>query len=940
MIFPWCRALLVLLCFISGVAIAATGKSFQIDFEAEPETIGDIKPAFLNFNQEPLPSVPVKEIIRRYRQLFDDTTVPGVRIDVLHRLTNLEAMYGDQKERSAEEERELYKKAIDSYEMIVGTGIYYNRIDELLYQTAKAYDLTGQYEKSLRSLEQLVGLYPNSHLAVEAQFRVGEAYFSLGEYAKAERAYKKSLLNGENTHFYDKAVFMLGWSQFKQAKYNDSGKTFVRILDTLSNTAEEKGITLLELEGIDGETVRDTLRVMSITFSYSSGAEGIDGLIDQVGDRNYAFLLYQHLAAFYLAQERYEDSASAARAFIKRYPNEPKAPLISQAIIKAYEEGRFPLRVWQEKEIFVASYGLSSTAERNWITENDSEVKGWLREYLDELSHYYYVLAQKDVNKGNQRALSLKAADYFRQLVELFPADDRVGEFAFLAGESFSRADDIELAIKDFEYSAYKAGSHQYALEAGYAAILAHNELKRRSSAETLEQQRHRIDSVKMFAEHFPDDERVPVILNDVANEFLQRDRFIDARDMSQAVLDHPLASKKVKRSSWLVNGHAYFQLQQYQSAEHSYSMALSLMGSDSEAVEMLRERIAASIYRQGEIAVASGQRQQAVDEFLRLGRVVPTSRIRSNAQYDAATQLLELKQWRKAIVVLKQFQKEFADHPLTESIPEKLVYAYLENGDKLQAAEQLYVLSEKTDDLERSRLALYQATELYAEAGVKDRSVDLLKRYVEKYVTPFDLYIEAHQNIADYYSAQQNTEQRDIWLSKLIDADEKAGNARDDRSRYLAAQALMVLVQNDLDRFRSATLTLPLKRSLKKKSALLKRIVQQLQQIPQYGIAPLTTEATFTLAEVYRQLASDIMTSEKPSSLDELQLEQYEILLEEQAYPFEEKSIVVHEINIARTKNGIYDKWVKESYRTLSTIVPARYLRNEKLSSYDRKIQ
>ncbi len=79
--------------------------------------------------------------------------------------------------------------------MIVGSGVYYNRIDELLYQTAKAYDLTGQYEQSLKSLKQLVGLYPNSYLAVEAQFRIGEAHFSLEQYKLAEKAYKK--LQGE-----------------------------------------------------------------------------------------------------------------------------------------------------------------------------------------------------------------------------------------------------------------------------------------------------------------------------------------------------------------------------------------------------------------------------------------------------------------------------------------------------------------------------------------------------------------------------------------------------------------------------------------------------------------------------------------------------------------------------------------------------------------------
>lgn len=952
--------LLTSLLIVSLNADAAPRKSFEIDFDAEPEVIGDIKPAFLNFEQEPLPSVPIKEIIRRYRQLFDDTSVPEVRIDVLHRLTNLEAIYGDQKERSIEEERELYKKAIDSYEMIVGTGVYYNRIDELLYQTAKAYDFTGQYEKSLKSLEQLVGLYPNSYLAVEAQFRVGEAHFALGQYKKAEKAYKKSLVNSEDSKFYDNAMFMMGWSQFKQGHFNESGKTFINVLDRLNNQAIAQQTNLLEMKGIEGETARDTLRAMSLTFSYEKGAVAIDELLDRVGNKPYSYLLYHQLAELYLSQQRYEDSASAARAYINRFGDDSRSPMMQHSIINSYAKGGFPIKVWEEKERFVDRYGnaylvlgagshsqRTESSSAGAITEaNRADVAEWLRQYLDELSHYYYVSAQKAASKAKAGTNSesekhyRKAGDYYRLLVAAFPADEKVGEYSFLAGESFYKSNNLKMAVVDYEQSAYETGSHAFALEAGYAAILTHNEIKDGPDPQTAEGQSHRYESIALFTTRFSDDKRVPAVLNDLANEHLASKRFQDARDSSRAVIEHPLATKELKRSSWLVNGHANFELQDYSAAEHAYAMAVDLMGEQQKLIATVNERRAASIYRQGEQLVAAGDRQGGIDQFLRLGRVLPSSELRANAQYDAAVQMLELKQWRKAIVVLSRFQKEFPANPLTESIPEKLIYANLESGNKLEAAEQLVALSKKDVGSDKSRAALYQASELYAAAGVKDKSVVLLTQYVTDYPRPYDLYIEGHNTIAEYYGEKGNTKKRDLWLNKLVRADSKAGAERNARSKFLAASASMVLAQESLDRFAAAKLTLPLKKSLKKKSALLKTSVDQLQKIPEYGVAQLTTEATFKLAEVYRQLGSDIMVSERPASLNELQLEQYEILLEEQAYPFEEKAIEVHEINISRTKNGIYDNWVKESYQVLGTIVPARYLRGEKSIGHDRNIQ
>ena len=71
-------------------------------------------------------------------------------------------------------------------------------------------------------------------------------------------------------------------------------------------------------------------------------------------------------------------------------------------------------------------------------------------------------------------------------------------------------------------------------------------------------------------------------------------------------------------------------------------------------------------------------------------------------------------------------------------------------------------------------------------------------------------------------------------------------------------------------------------------------------------------------------------MNSQRPKELDELALEQYEILLEEQAYPFEEKAIEIHEVNVQRSWKGTYDAGVKRSFDALAKLLPARYNKPE----------
>jgi hypothetical protein len=93
-------------------------------------------------------------------------------------------------------------------------------------------------------------------------------------------------------------------------------------------------------------------------------------------------------------------------------------------------------------------------------------------------------------------------------------------------------------------------------------------------------------------------------------------------------------------------------------------------------------------------------------------------------------------------------------------------------------------------------------------------------------------------------------------------------------------------------------------------------------------------------MAELYRQLGTDLMASERPKDLDAEAREQYDVLLEEQAFPFEEKAIELHETNAQRTGTGIYDEWVQRSFEVLAKLKPARYAKAEIGEDYAPKLR
>ena len=71
-------------------------------------------------------------------------------------------------------------------------------------------------------------------------------------------------------------------------------------------------------------------------------------------------------------------------------------------------------------------------------------------------------------------------------------------------------------------------------------------------------------------------------------------------------------------------------------------------------------------------------------------------------------------------------------------------------------------------------------------------------------------------------------------------------------------------------------------------------------------------------------------MRSERPVGLSEAEMVDYELIIEEEAYPFEERAISLHEENFELLAGGIYNSWVQKSLDQLAVMMPGRYAKNE----------
>jgi TolA-binding protein len=828
-------------------------------------------------------------------------------------------------------------------------------LDQLRYKLAKAYSLDGRMLEAAAVLDQLAQTDPASPFIPETQFRRAEKAFAEGDYSTAERHYQ-SVVTGANSPFKQNARYMQGWAQFKQGEYELALRAFADVLDPLlaaAQTASEVAPLMANLDPAQASLASDTLRVMGFSLAYLEGPASIAQLQIDIGPRVYQHLLYEQLGQLYLEQKRFSDSAQTYQLFVSQNPAADMAPDFSIKTIQVYELGNFPSLILPAKTEFVRRYGITSGywTERGGVLSNHA--RAYLHESLQELASYHHAQAQtlkataKRAKPGARQAAErdavsayANAALWYREFVQTFPTDPRAAEMTFLLAESLYEAEDFGQALVAYEQVAYHYRHPAKGADAAYAAILAAQQLLDRiqpSMGEVRQQwQQRKIHNALRFAQFYPADPRAVRVLAQAATELLEQNDAHSAVAAAQQVLAwQPQAEEQLRFNAWLVLAHAQFDLSQYADAETAYWQVLAMLpayaktsGAPSEA--QVRERIAASIYQQAEAAVIAGDKSLAITQLLRVTKVTPDTEVAITAAYDAATFLIEEQRWTEAEAVLLAFRKAHAGHALAANLPAKMVAIYQHQGKWQLAADELMLMQSLSSDPDVKRQSLIMAAELYDKSGDHQRAIEQYAHYIKRYPQPFADSLEAQHRLTELYAERGDQRQRHYWLQYLIDANAVAGANRTERSIYLAASAENELAQPAYQEFVRIPLKLPLQSSLKRKRAALEKALKAQERVLEYGVAEFTTQASFRIAEIYAQLSRDLMDSQRPNGLDVLELEQYDILLEEQAYPFEEKAIAVHAANTQRAWQGHYDQWVKQSFDALTTLLPARYNKKE----------
>ncbi len=752
---------------------------------------------------------------------------------------------------------------------------------EMLYLLAKAQDMQTQHQQALASLTKLTQEYPHHLLSFESEFRLAEDFYSRSDYEQALVHYQRVLSFQQPTQSLSvNALYMSGWCLYKLNQYPQALKPFDQVL--AASGTQQQGLR------------EDTLRMMAVISGALQGTQTLQKFYGHSVEGNsqlppQAVDVYLALADYYIRDERWLDAANVYRDFQQHYPTAPQAYQFQVKLIAFLEQQQQFADARLAKADFVKKFASSQSAD----------VKAILSEYLLVLAQFHHHQAQaastssatdlsippvaKPVETAQQQWQ--QAIAYYQQWLNTFPQDPRVPEQQYLLAEAYFETRQYPQAIAIYIQLAPQSAPAAKALLASYSQLLASDAFAKLPLTEQGRWQEQALAQAQLF--------------------------------------NHQDAAATLSQQALILKADGFYLQKQFALADGIYRQLLQQF---PQAVDrrLWQQQLANCLYQQAKPLAAAKQWQAASDFLIQIPVLTADVAMAKSAQLDVATYQMQLMQWDNASALLKKIRSSYPE--TAEQVAVKLAFIYNQQANPLATADELMQVAKTKSP--QSQSSLLQAAKIYTEQHKTQQAIMAYQQYVQTYAEPLDDYVRALQQLIAL--SQDNTPQQEHWRRAIIRADEQA-KAPTQLSREQAAAATLVFAKAHFQQFMNLPLTLPLEASFPRKQQLMQQAIQATQQVLAYEDVASVSAATDQMAEIFHQFSISLLQSPRPTNLDELALEEYNLLLEEQATPFEDQAIDWHQRNIKRLHQGQWNDAIAHSVQMLQQLVPAKYRRPER---------
>lgn len=794
--------------------------------------------------------------------------------------------------------------------------------DRILYQLAQNYEKLNFQEKSLDTLTQLTIRFPQSIYYAEAQFRLAENAFILGDYLTAESAYSEVIFSSNGNEFYERSLVKRGWSRFKQNLFAESIEDYVEAIK------HRQFSTYHNLTGNDKSDFDEYFRALSLAVINANDVDNLKNYFSDPLQADYLYYSYRTISSIYVAQQRFIDATIILDKFIDSNSSSERLPEAYLDKIAIFKKADIDKKFEAEMENFYARFNVKN---HYWEGKKNTQTYKMIKKSMRDNILLVADAQQQAYRTTHDSKYFTAANEWYRRYLNQYESYARTDKVYIAYAELLAMQNKNTEALTYFEKAAYD-GDIVLDKEAAYATIELTDKLYKAFPENSHWLDLHLTYALRSLRLYQKEPRYQQVSLHAVELAY-NNQRYVDAITFSNNMAD--VTDDATRNESNYIKGLSYLKTNKSTEAETIFSYLLTTAKNTGDK-NRFSNSLALAIYQQGKADLMNNKVDSAIKHYARVAKQAGDSDIAPDSLYEAIILATKHERWNQAVANIELFQRQFPKHKFYQDVTRQLSNAYVKLGKDDRAAVVFEEISAKDKDENIKMSALWQAATLYEIKNNLPDAIRAYTRYVDTYKTPYAQYIEAMNKLSALYLKQNQTEKFSFWQQKIIASDNQAlQNNKTDRTNYIAANSALALANIQKNKFDNKRLVEPLAQSLKDKKKFMQDAISLFGQASSYNIAEVTTEATYSIANIYQVFARSLLDSERPKNLAGDELEQYNILIEDQVFPFEEKAIEFYEINMARTADGIQSPWIQKSYTELQALFPSRYGRRGKFSIF-----
>ena len=787
------------------------------------------------------------------------------------------------------------------------------------YQLARLLDITGQSTAAEETLTELQQTASTTSKNSEVQFRLAEAAFSQRDYDKAIGHYS-NVLKDESSSSSDnrnKAIYMRGWSYLQVNEFKLAAQDFLTLLTNSNFSIDNQ------------QMLDDTYRGFILSINDAGGVQEIPSLVSLDELQPIAMNLYKQLIEFYTSEERWSEVIMAYQAFQDHYPESPQAIEMELELLSFLEKKKQKASLREEKANFIERYA-DRAPEKTAI-------------FTLELAEYNRAeaLEYRKAEDKKQRDLAdksfAKSLEYYEFFLEKFADRPEFAVIKFNYAETQLEAGFIEEARKTLASLDTPAIPEATREKAAYLSITTLNDMIQEMSSNSmdvakLEEEKYLL--AENFVKNHPQHAKASSILSWLMIESFKQDNFKDALEFT-AIAQQQFPALEYQATQ--IRADILFAQENWNEAAQTYEALLVMTPVNAEDAAKPEQK---AIWRDNALKAyyqAARQEQNPQAAIALYAQVFDGARnheLAPAALYEAAilasTQADPVYK-DKSIELLKRYIAQYKAGEQLRDAKIKLAEIYVKEENWALAAPLMQSVAGQIDDPSLKRTAVLEVADLYRKGGNATRAIKAYSSFITSAdaTTPYQDISKARMALIELYYDNGQKTQAYKEMNTFVNQDLNASEATKD-TRNAALEYAILLANRQAKSYRRIRLTGNLQASFQRKQAELEKAIDAYKRLERFEGERAKQTVNAGIGDLFAHLSQSLLNAPIPSQLSELEQEEYMMIIEEQAFPFEEKALASHEKNVSELHNGQWSQAIQDSLSTLRQLMPARFDKQE----------